>query len=97
MENSTPNKYILIVLSLIFETKSIEKVSVKVKLYKGNQKVQWEKPRQSGGGTSWFLETSDSCQELGITLDTLQHIMSLTNNFVSSTFSLNNGSILELG
>ena len=40
----------------------------------------------------------NSCQELGITLDTLQQLMPLTttNDSVSVTLSLNNGSILEL-
>ena len=40
----------------------------------------------------------NSCQELGITLDTLQQLMppTTTNDSVSVTLSLNNGSILEL-
>ena len=112
-ENNTPSKYIITVLSQIFK-KFEEEISKIVKqpvsfinkakrlINKNQNNLEVEHPDQSSYNLSKRIKfIGPSCQESGITLDTLMSPTTTTtttrNDSVSIALSyLNNGSILEL-
>ena len=107
-ENSTPNKYIITVFSQILK-KSEEEISKIVKqpvnfinkakrfINKNQDNLEVEHPDLSSHNFPKKVINfiGPSCQELGITLDTLTSPPNTRNNSVSIALSyLNNGSIL---
>ena len=109
-ENNTPNKYILTVLSHILKKTEDEICKIvkqpvnfinKAKRYikKNQNNLEVKHPDLSSYNLPKQINfIGNSCQEIGITLDTLQQLLppTTTNDSVSVNFSLNNGSILEL-
>ena len=108
-ENNTPNKYIITVFSQILK-KSEEEISKIVKqpvnfinkakrcINKNQNNLEVEHPDLSSYNLPKVINfIGPSCQELGITLDTLMSPPNTRNNSVSIALSyLNNGSILLL-